>query len=57
MLQYLSKDVGQIKMTQVQYFSIAICFLMSVLDGMDVLVVSYCAPAIAEDLNLGPKTL
>jgi benzoate transport len=53
----LSKDVGQIKMTQVQYFSIAICFLMSVLDGMDVLVVSYCAPAIAEDLNLGPKTL
>jgi benzoate transport len=24
---------------------------------MDVLVVSYCAPAIAEDLNLGPKTL
>jgi benzoate transport len=30
---------------------------MSVLDGMDVLVVSYCAPAIAEDLNLGPKTL
>lgn len=44
MLQYLSKDDGQIKMTQVQYFSIAICFLMSVLDGMDVLVVSYCAP-------------
>ena len=57
MFQYLSKDDGQIKMTQVQYFSIAICFLMSVLDGMDVLVVSYCAPAIAEDLNLGPKTL
>ena len=57
MLQYLSKDDGQIKMTQVQYFSIAICFLISVLDGMDVLVVSYCAPAIAEDLNLGPKTL
>jgi MFS family permease len=57
MFQYLSKDDGQIKMTQVQYFSIAICFLMSVLDGMDVLVVSYCAPMIAEDLNLGPKTL
>jgi benzoate transport len=45
------------KMTKVQYFSIAICFLMNVLDGMDVLVVSYCAPMIAEDLNLGPKTL
>ena len=57
MLQYFSNDVGQIKMTQVQYLSIAICFLMSVLDGMDVLVVSYCAPAIAEDLDVGPKTL
>ena len=57
MLQSFSQDVGPIKMTKVQYFSIAICFLMSVLDGMDVLVVSYCAPAIAQDLNLGPKTL
>jgi benzoate transport len=57
MLQYFSNDSGQMKMTQVQYLSIAICFLMSVLDGMDVLVVSYCAPAIAEDLSLGPKTL
>ncbi len=57
MLQYFSNDVGQMKMTQVQYLSIAICFLMSVLDGMDVLVVSYCAPAIAEDLDLGPKSL
>jgi benzoate transport len=57
MLQHFSNDVGQVKMTQVQYLSIAICFLMSVLDGMDVLVVSYCAPAIAEDLNLGPKTI
>jgi benzoate transport len=56
-LQYFSNDVDQMKMTKVQYFSIAICFLMNVLDGMDVLVVSYCAPMIAEDLNLGPKTL
>ena len=53
MLQYFSNGVGQKKMTQVQYLSIVICFLMSVLDGMDVLVVSYCAPAIAEDLDLG----
>lgn len=57
MLQYFSNDVDQMKMTKIQYFSIAICFLMSVLDGMDVLVVSYCAPMIAEDLSLGPKAL
>ena len=57
MLQYFSKGVDQIKMTKVQYLSIAICFLMNILDGMDVLVVSYCAPAIAQDLSLGPKTL
>ena len=57
MLQSFSNDVDQMKMTKIQYFSIAICFLMSVLDGMDVLVVSYCAPMIAEDLSLGPKAL
>ena len=57
MLQSFSNDVGQMKMTKVQCFSIAICFLMSVLDGIDVLVVSYCAPMIAEDLSLGSKAL
>ena len=57
MLQYFSQDIDQIKISKVQYFSIAICFLMNVLDGMDVLVVSYCAPAIAQALKLGPKTL
>ena len=57
MLQSFSNDVDQMKMTKVQYFSIAICFLMSVLDGIDVLVVSYCAPMIAEDLSLGSKAL
>ena len=51
MLQSFSNDVDQMKMTKVQYFSIAICFLMSVLDGIDVLVVSYCAPMIAERLK------
>ena len=57
MFQYFSQDIDQIKISKVQYFSIAICFLMNVLDGMDVLVVSYCAPAIAQALKLGPKTL
>ena len=57
MFQNFSQDIDQIKISKVQYFSIAICFLMNVLDGMDVLVVSYCAPAIAQALKLGPKTL
>ena len=57
MLQYLNQGFGMVKMTKIQYFTIAICFLMNVLDGMDVLVISYCAPEIADSLNLGPKTL
>ncbi|MDB9712769.1 MFS transporter [Flavobacteriaceae bacterium] len=44
-------------MTRVQYSTIGVCFLMNILDGMDVLVISYCAPAISESWSLGPKAL
>jgi benzoate transport len=40
-----------------QYVTIAICFLMNVFDGMDVLIISYCAPAIAKSWNMGPEAL
>lgn len=57
MLQHFNQNVDQIKISKVQYFSIAICFLMNVLDGMDVLVISYSAPAISQAFSLGPKAL
>ncbi len=44
-------------MTKLQYNTILICFLMNILDGMDVLVISYCAPAIAKSWQIGPEAL
>lgn len=36
---------------------VLLCFLLNVLDGADVLVVSYAAPAISAQWNLSPETL
>ena len=44
-------------MTRLQYSTIGICFLMNIFDGMDVLIISYCAPAISNSWNLGPEAL
>ena len=44
-------------MSKLQYGTVLICFLMNILDGMDVLVISYCAPAISKAWNIGPEAL
>lgn len=43
--------------SNLQYATILVCFLMNILDGMDVLVISYCAPAIAESWSVSPEAL
>ncbi|PKA96724.1 benzoate transport [Flavobacteriaceae bacterium MAR_2009_75] len=43
--------------SSLQYATIFVCFLMNILDGMDVLVISYCAPAIAKSWVVGPEAL
>ena len=48
-------DKGSI--SPLQYATIIVCFLMNILDGMDVLVISYCAPAIAKSWEVGPEAL
>jgi benzoate transport len=45
------------KMTNLQYGIIAICFLMNMFDGMDVLLISYTAPAIAKAWSVDSQTL
>ena len=45
------------KMTAVQITTILICFLMNMLDGMDVMVVSYAAPAIAKVWAISPQAM
>lgn len=40
-----------------QYVTIVVCFVMNMLDGMDVLVISYTAPAISRDWAISPEAL
>ncbi len=44
-------------MTLLQLVTIAICFLMNMFDGMDVLIISYTAPTIAKMWTVGPEAL
>jgi MFS transporter, AAHS family, 4-hydroxybenzoate transporter len=45
------------KMSNTQLVTILLCFLMNTLDGMDVMVVSYAAPAIAKEWAFTMQTL
>ncbi len=40
-----------------QYVTILICFLMNMLDGMDVLVIAYTASAITKEWGISPEVL
>ncbi|MBT8084092.1 MAG: MFS transporter [Woeseia sp.] len=45
------------RVTPLQYAVIALCFLLNVLDGMDVLVIAFAAPALAAEWGIGPESL
>jgi len=45
------------KMTFLQYGTLVICFLMNMLDGMDVLVISFTATAISNEWGVSPEAL
>ncbi|GAA4394416.1 MFS transporter [Nibrella viscosa] len=49
--------MDQRPITQLQYATVVICFLMNMLDGMDVMVISYAAPAIAKAWSVSPEAL
>lgn len=40
-----------------QVLVVAICFLLNMLDGMDVLILSYVAPALSADWKVNPESL
>lgn len=48
-------DEGRI--TGLQWTVFVVCFLMNALDGMDVLVISYAAPLLAEEWGIAPGAL
>ncbi len=45
------------KTSALQFTTIFICFLMNMLDGMDVMVVSYAAPAIGKEWAISPQAM
>ena len=48
-------DDGRITLLQYQVY--AICFLLNALDGVDVLVISYAAPALGKEWAIAPQAL
>jgi MFS transporter, AAHS family, 4-hydroxybenzoate transporter len=45
------------KISTLQLTTIFICFLMNMLDGMDVMVISYASPAIGKEWAISPQAL
>ncbi len=52
-----TKTLDNSSISSLQYATIFVCFLMNILDGMDVLVISYCAPSIAKAWGTSPQAL
>lgn len=50
-------DLDSSPVSKLQYTTIFVCFIMNILDGMDVLIISYCAPSIAKAWGTGPEAL
>lgn len=49
--------IDQTPISRLQWLVFAICFLMNALDGMDVLVISYAAPLLADEWSVPPTAL
>ncbi|MEY4384405.1 MAG: hypothetical protein RI995_1947 [Bacteroidota bacterium] len=53
----MKNQLDQKPMSTLQYMVILVCFLMNMLDGMDVMIISYTAPAIAKAWAISPAKL
>jgi len=53
----IKNQIDEISITLVQYGVIGICLFMNMLDGMDVMVISYAAPSIGKDWSTSPEAL
>ncbi len=49
--------IDQGKITGLQISVFLICILMNMLDGMDVMVIAYAAPSLADEWSITPSTL
>jgi MFS transporter, AAHS family, 4-hydroxybenzoate transporter len=53
----IKEVIDQSELSRLQYATILICFLMTVLDGMDIMIISYAAPTIAREWGVSPEAL
>ncbi len=53
----MNERAQQLPISQLQYLTLLICFLMNMLDGMDVMVISYTAPSIAKQWAVSSEAL
>jgi AAHS family 4-hydroxybenzoate transporter-like MFS transporter len=53
----IKEHIDNNKMTGLQYATVFICLVMNMLDGMDVMVISYAAPAIVKAWTITPEAL
>jgi len=56
-MQDIRTVIDQAKLSPVQVTVFLICLLMNMLDGMDVLVIAYAAPPLADAWSIAPGTL
>ncbi len=49
--------MGTLKLNRLQWSIIAVCFFCNMLDGMDVLIISFTAPVIATQWKISPEAL
>lgn len=56
-LAAVSASVNRTPMAMVQWLVFVVCFILSMLEGFDVLAISYASVAISEQLSLSPDQL
>lgn len=56
-LNELRRTIDEGRITPLQYAIIALCFLLNMLDGMDVLVIAFAAPSLAAEWAIEPAAL
>ena len=49
--------IDESKLTGVQITVLVVCFFLNMLDGMDVLAISFAAPAITNEWAITPESL
>jgi benzoate transport len=53
----MRNQLDEKQMMPLQYLVVFVCLLMNMLDGMDVMIISYTAPSIAKDWAISPTNL